>query len=60
MLDQLRLQDLQQRTNKLILTGSVLLITVSNVGLNLQSVAAFKQSIKEHTSVLLQAQKTEK
>ncbi|KRT82442.1 hypothetical protein AMK59_3549, partial [Oryctes borbonicus] len=45
MLDQLRLQDLQQRTNKLILTGSVLLITVSNVGLNLQSIAAFKQSV---------------
>ncbi|KAI4464039.1 testis-specific protein pbs13 t-complex 11 [Holotrichia oblita] len=60
MLDQLRLQDLQQRADKLILTGSVLLITVSNVGLNLQSVAAFKQSIKEHTSVLLQSVKTNK
>ncbi|XP_022906306.1 T-complex protein 11-like protein 1 [Onthophagus taurus] len=60
MLDQARLSDLQSRTKKLILTGTVLLITVSNVGPNLQSLASFKQAVKEHTIVLLQSQKTEK
>lgn len=60
MLDISRLQDLQSRMRRIIAIGTVLLITVSNVGTDLQSIANFKQTIKEHTAIILQPMKTEK
>ncbi|VEN61924.1 unnamed protein product [Callosobruchus maculatus] len=60
MLDEGRLQDLQIRTFRLINIATVLLVTLSNAGADLQSITPFKQACKEHISILLQNVKTDK
>lgn len=60
MLDEKRLIDLKLRTFQLTSIATVLLVTISNAGPDLQSIAPFKQSLKEHISILLQSVKTEK
>lgn len=60
MLDEERLADLHLRTYRLIVAATILLVTLSNAGADLQSIAPFKQSLKDHITVLLQQIKTEK
>lgn len=60
MLDEERLYDIQMRTNRLIAIATVLLVTLSNAGADLQSINPFKQALKEHISILLQNVKKEK
>lgn len=60
MLDEERLIDLQLRTFRLISTATVLLVTLSNAGADLQAIAPFKQALKEHILILIQNLKTEK
>ncbi|CAG9823180.1 unnamed protein product [Phaedon cochleariae] len=59
MLDVDRLEDLQQKTNRLILIATILLVAISNVSADLQSLASFKQDLKAHISILLQNIKTD-
>ncbi|CAG9858632.1 unnamed protein product [Phyllotreta striolata] len=59
MLDIDRLDDLQIRTYRLSCIATVLLVTLSNAGIDLQSIAEFKQSLKEHVCILLQNIKNE-
>ncbi|XP_018576855.1 T-complex protein 11-like protein 1 [Anoplophora glabripennis] len=60
MLDEERLIDLKMRTFRLISVATVLLVTISNAGADLQSIAPFKDSLKEHISILLQSVKNDK
>lgn len=60
MLDEERLKELQVRTKRLIAIATVLLVTLSSVGADLQSISVFKQSFKEHISILLQSVTSEK
>lgn len=60
MLDEERLRDLQLRTFQLISIATVLLVTLSNAGADLQTIASFKQTLKDHISILIQNLKTEK
>nr|XP_023015221.1 T-complex protein 11-like protein 1 [Leptinotarsa decemlineata] len=60
MLDVERLIDLQVRTFRLIGTATILLVTVSSLGADLQTLAPFKQSLKDHISILLQNVKNDK
>ncbi|CAH0560659.1 unnamed protein product [Brassicogethes aeneus] len=55
MLDQERLKDLQTKTERLVIIATVLLVTLSNTGSDLHTIAKFKNSLKEHISILLQA-----
>lgn len=60
MIDETRLRDLQTKTNRLTAIGTILLVTLSNAGPDLQSIAEFKASLKEHVSILLQSIKKDK
>lgn len=60
MLDENRLIDLKLRTFRLISIATVLLVTISNAGADLQAIVSFKEDLKEHISVLLQSIKTDK
>lgn len=60
MLDEERLIDLQLKTFCLISIATVLLVTLSNAGPDLQTIAPFKQTLKDHISILLQNLKSEK
>lgn len=60
MLDEARLSAIELTTNRLIVMGTILLVTGSYVGPNLQSLASFKETIKEHSSILLQSVNAEK
>lgn len=60
ILDEQRLADIQIRMNRLIYVATVLLVTLSNAGAHLQSIAEFKENLKNHISILLQAVNSEK
>lgn len=60
MIDEARLRDLQAKTNRLTAIGTVLLVTLSSAGPDLQSIAQFKASLKDHISILLQTVKNDK
>ncbi|KAF2905642.1 hypothetical protein ILUMI_00532 [Ignelater luminosus] len=60
MLDEARLSALELTTSRLIIMGTILLVTGSYVGPDLQSIASFKDTIKEHSSILLQSVNAEK
>lgn len=51
-IDEVKLRYLQEQTEKLILIGTILLVTVSTVGSSLQGNANFKQSLKDHLTIL--------
>ncbi|XP_020711995.1 T-complex protein 11-like protein 1 isoform X2 [Athalia rosae] len=53
MMDQGRLVELRDRTSRLSVVGSVLLVTNNTVGAPVQGVASFKQNIKQHITLLL-------
>ncbi|XP_017782950.1 PREDICTED: T-complex protein 11-like protein 1 [Nicrophorus vespilloides] len=55
MLDVTRLEDLRLRTERLVITGTVLLVTMSLVGQNLNTLASFKESLKEHCCIIMQS-----
>lgn len=59
MMDQVRFTDLGKKFFHLVVTGSVLLVTMSTAQ-PLQAVAAFKNKLKEHISVLLEDSYTNK
>lgn len=52
MLDELRLKELSIRTYRVIIVGTALLMTVSNVDQNLQTLASFKDTLKNHICLL--------
>lgn len=60
LLDEGRLSALELSLNRVIITGTVLLVTGSYVGSDLQSLSSFKDTIKEHASILLQAVNSER
>ncbi|KAG5890790.1 hypothetical protein JTB14_007184 [Gonioctena quinquepunctata] len=60
MMDVERLIDLQIRTFHLISVATLLLVTINNVGADFQTLSSFKQSLKEHISILLENVKNEK
>lgn len=60
MLDENRLQDLQIKTQRVIIIGTALLVTLSYAGPDLQSLTNFKLSLKDHISIILQSLKTDK
>ncbi|XP_018333042.1 T-complex protein 11-like protein 1 [Agrilus planipennis] len=60
MLDEERLSNIELQTNRLIIAGSILLITGSYVGPDLQFIMSFKETIKEHSLILLQTVTSEK
>lgn len=53
MLDQGRLVELRDKTSRLSIIGSILLLTNNTVGASIQGVAKFKISLKEDLTVLL-------
>ncbi|XP_044748423.1 T-complex protein 11-like protein 1 [Coccinella septempunctata] len=55
MLDVGRLQDLQMKTNRIVVMGTILLISLGSAGQDLQSISSFKMSLKDHIFVLLQS-----
>ncbi|XP_057657005.1 T-complex protein 11-like protein 1 [Diorhabda carinulata] len=59
MLDLDRLNDLHTRYFRLICAATIILVTISNSGTDLQSISAFKQSLKDHICILLQDIKDE-
>jgi hypothetical protein len=59
MMDQVRFTDLGKKFFHLVVTGSILLVTISSAQ-PLQAVAAFKNKLKEHISVLLEDSCTNK
>lgn len=60
MIDEARLRDLQVKTNRLTAIGTIILVTLSHAGPDLQSIAEFKASLKDHISILLQSVKNDK
>lgn len=60
LLDEVRLSALETTTNRLIIMGTILLVTGISVGADLQSIASFKNTIKEHATILLQSANLEK
>ncbi|XP_030761054.1 T-complex protein 11-like protein 1 [Sitophilus oryzae] len=54
ILDEERLYDLQVRTFRLITAATILLVTLSNAGPDLQTIGTFKQSLKDHIMILIQ------
>ncbi|XP_045480301.1 T-complex protein 11-like protein 1 isoform X1 [Harmonia axyridis] len=59
MLDVARLQDLQMKTNRIVVMGTILLIALGSAGQDLQSIGSFKMSLKDHIYVLLQSMNNE-
>lgn len=59
IIDEARLKDLQERLNKIIIIGAIMLVTSSTVGSSVQN-TTFKDFLKEHLTVLLQSTNTEK
>lgn len=55
MLDEARLKDLAIRMYRIIIVGTALLITVSNVDANLQTLSSFKEKLKHHISLLCES-----
>lgn len=53
MLDQGRLVELRDKTSRLSIIGSILLLTNNTVGPSIQGVAKFKTTVKEDLTVLL-------
>lgn len=60
ILDEERLFDLQTRTFRLVNTATILLVTLSNAGPDLQTISAFKQLLRDRITILLEGIKTEK
>lgn len=60
MLDEERLRDLQLKTERLIITATALLVTLSNTSVDLHTIEKFKTVLKDHIMILLQSYKTEK
>lgn len=60
ILDEERIYDLQIRTFRLVAAATVLLVTLSNTGADLQTINAFKLSLKDHIMILLQSVKDDK
>ncbi|EFA01622.1 T-complex protein 11-like protein 1 [Tribolium castaneum] len=60
LIDEARLRDLQVKTNRLTAIGTILLVTLSHAGPDLQSIAEFKASLKDHISILLQSIQNDK
>jgi hypothetical protein len=58
-MDQTRFTDLGHGFRRLVITGSVLLVTASSA-LPLQGVATFKNKLKEHINILLEDSYTNK
>lgn len=59
MLDVARLQDLQVKTNRIVMMGTILLLSLGSAGQNLQAIGTFKLSLKDHIFVLLQSMNNE-
>lgn len=55
MMDQGRLVELRDKTCRLCVVGSVLLVTNNTIGAPVQGVASFKDNIKQHVGVLLES-----
>lgn len=53
MLDQGRLLELRDKTSRLSVIGSVILLVNNTVGAPIHGVSSFKKDIKEHLNVLL-------
>ncbi|KAF5302315.1 hypothetical protein FQA39_LY10354 [Lamprigera yunnana] len=60
VLDEGRLFALELSLTRIILMGTILLISGGYVGSDLQSITSFKNTIKEHASILLQSVKSSK
>lgn len=60
MLDEDRLKELQIRAKRLVAITTVLLVTLSSVGVDLQTISVFKQQLKERISILLQSVRSDK
>ncbi|KAF5284567.1 hypothetical protein FQR65_LT02393 [Abscondita terminalis] len=60
LLDEGRLSALQLSLNRAIIMGTLLLVTGSYVGSDLQTLTSFKDTLKEHASILLQSVTTER
>lgn len=54
ILDEERIYDLQIRAFRLVAAATVLLVTLSNAGADLQTINSFKLSLKDHIVILLQ------
>ncbi|XP_033216068.1 T-complex protein 11-like protein 1 isoform X2 [Belonocnema kinseyi] len=54
MLDQGRLLELRDKTNRMTIISSVLLLVNNTVGAAIHGIASFKKTIKEHLTVLLE------
>lgn len=59
MLDEDRLKELQIRTKRLVTITTVLLVTLNSLSADLQTIAVFKQEVKERISILLQSVRTD-
>jgi hypothetical protein len=59
VIDQARFTELGNKVYHLVVTGSILLVTIS-AAQPLQAVAAFKSKLKEHINVLLEDKYTNK
>lgn len=55
MLDQGRLLEIRDKTSRLSVIGSILLIVSNTVGAPVQGVASFKSNMKKHLNVLLES-----
>ena len=53
MLDQSRLLELRDKTSRLSIMGSVILLVNNAVGAPILGVSSFKKNIKQHLNVLL-------
>ncbi|CAL7944480.1 unnamed protein product [Xylocopa violacea] len=55
MLDQGRLLEMRDKTNRLSIIGSVILLVNNTVGASIHGVSNFKKNIKQHLNVLLES-----
>lgn len=53
MLDQGRLLELRDKTSRLSIIGSIILLVNNTVGAPIHGVSSFKKNIKQHLNVLL-------
>ncbi|KAL1506327.1 hypothetical protein ABEB36_005714 [Hypothenemus hampei] len=60
LLDEDRLHDLQMQTFRLVAAATILLITLSNIGADLQTISSFKLELKNHITILLQTVKNQR
>lgn len=60
MLDEDRIKELQIRAKRLVTITTVLLVTLNSVSVDLQTIAVFKQELKERITILLQSVRTDK